>query len=48
MLFAASTAAFKFSGVLAYTIDAMVGFSPLKNCQIVLAAGVLLFESTFF
>src|SRR6266498_2965483 len=48
MLFAASTAAFKFPEVLAYTISAMVGFSPLKNCQIVLAAGVLLFGFTFF
>src|SRR6266542_732288 len=48
MLFAASTAAFKFPGVLAYTIGVMVGFSPLKNCQIVLAASVLLFGFTFF
>src|SRR6266511_1621526 len=48
MLFAASTAAFKFLGVLAYTIGAMVGFSPLRNCRIVLAAGVSLFGSTFF
>src|SRR6266542_2691363 len=48
MLFAASTVAFKFSGVLAYTIGAIVGFSPLKNCQIILAAGVPLFGSTFF
>src|SRR6266540_1546791 len=48
MLFAALTAAFKFLGVLAYTISAMVGFNPLKNCQIVLAAGVPLFGSTFF
>src|SRR6266540_441142 len=48
MLFAASTAAFKFLRVLAYTISAMVGFRLLKNCQIVLAAGVPLFGSTFF
>src|SRR6266498_2788120 len=48
MLLAASTAAFKFLGVLAYTIGMMVRFSPLKNCQIVLAAGVPLFGSTFF
>ena len=48
MLFAASTVAFKFPGVLAYTISAMVRFSSLKNCQIVLAAGVPLFGSTFF
>src|SRR6266498_2490002 len=48
MLFAASTAAFKFPGVLAYTISAIVGFSSLKNCRIVLVTGVLLFGSTFF
>src|SRR6266542_2674661 len=48
MLLAASTMASKFPGVLAYTISAMVGFNPLKNCQIVLAAGVPLFGSTFF
>ncbi len=48
MLFAASTVAFKFPEVLAYTIGTMVGFSPLKNCQIVLVAGVPLFGSTFF
>src|SRR6266540_211308 len=48
MLFAVSTAAFKFSGLLAYTISAMVRFNPLKNCQIVLAAGIPLFGSTFF
>jgi len=48
MLFAVSTVAAKFSGPLAYTMGAMVGFNLLKNCQIVLAAGVLLFGSTFF
>src|SRR6266511_2879973 len=48
MLFTASTAAFKFSGVLAYTISVIVGFSPLKNCRIVLAAGIPLFGFTFF
>jgi len=48
MLFAISTVAFKFLDPLAYTIGAMVGFSLLKNCQMVLAAGVLLFGSTFF
>ena len=48
MLFAVSTAAAKFSGPLVYTIGAMVRFNPLKNCQIVLAASVPLFRSTFF
>ncbi len=48
MLFAVSTVAFKFSGTLAYTIGAMVGFNPLKNCRIIFAAGVSLFGSTFF
>ena len=48
MLFTASTVVFKFPEVLAYTIGVIVGFSPLKNCQIVLAAGVPLFGSTFF
>src|SRR6266540_2975616 len=46
MLFAISTATFKFPGPLAYTISAIVEFSPLKNCQIVLAASVPLLGST--
>src|SRR6266542_3397508 len=48
MLLAVSTAAVKFPDLLAYTIGIMVGFNLLKNCQIVLAAGVSLFGSTFF
>ena len=48
MLFAVSTAASKFSDPLAYTIGAIIRFNPLRNCQIVLAARVPLFGSTFF
>ena len=47
MLFAVLTVASRFSGPLAYTISAIARFNPLRNCRIVLAAGVPLFRSTF-
>ena len=48
ILFAVSTAALRFPDLLVYTIDAIAGFNLLKNCQIVFAAGIPLFRSTFF
>src|SRR6266540_5594711 len=47
ILFAVFTAASTFTGPLAYTNSTIARFSLLRNCQIVLAAGVPLFGSTF-
>ena len=38
---AVSIAACNVAGVVAYTISAIVGLSPVKNCHITLAMGVL-------
>ncbi len=47
LMTATVTVASRFADLLAYTNSAIAGFNSLKNCQIVLAADVPLFESTF-
>ena len=44
---AISIAACNVAGAVAYTIRAMVGFNPVKNCLTTLVIGILPFASVF-
>jgi len=44
---AVSIAACKVAGAVTYTMDAMIGLSPVKNCHTILAIGILPIASVF-